>query len=94
MEKITNEVKKGEIVFCDLTIIYKGIKHNLEKVVYKNDGKLFYNKNHLSKLNIKEPVKVEDIKVISRLGFENKTKEFTEVKANTEIRNKITGTYE
>jgi hypothetical protein len=89
-----NKLELGEIVFCDLTIIHKGTKHELKKVVYKNDGNLFYKKYVLEKLNIKEPVKVEDIKVISRLGFENKTKEFTEVKANTEIRNKITGTYE
>lgn len=87
-------VELGEIVFCDLTIIHKGIKHKLEEVVYKNDGNLFYKRSHLEKLKIKEPVKVEDIKVISRLGFENKSKGFTEVKGSDETRNKITGAYE
>jgi len=48
----------------------------------------------LSKLNISEPVKVIRVEIISRLGFENKAKGFTEVKANDEKRNKITGTYE
>lgn len=91
---MSDKVELKEIVFCDLTIIHKGIKHKLEKVVYKNDGNLFYKRNYLEKLKIKEPVKVENIKVISRLGFENKSKGFTEVKANTEIRNKITGAYE
>lgn len=89
-----NELKIGEIVFCDLTIIHKGTKHKLEKVVYKNDGNLFYKRSYLDKLKIKEPVKVEDINIISRLGFENKSKGFTEVKGSDEIRNKITGAYE
>jgi len=89
-----NKVELGEIVFCDLIIIHKGKKHKLEKVVYKNDGNLFYKKTLLDKLKITEPVKVEDIKIISRLGFENKSKGFTEVKGSDETRNKITGAYE
>ena len=90
---MSDKVELGEIVFCDLTIIHKGTKHELKKVVYKNDGNLFYNSG-LEKLKIKEPVKVEDVKVISRLGFENKSKGFTEVKGSDEKRNKITGAYE
>lgn len=89
-----NKVELGEIVYCDLTIIHKEIKHKLKKVVYKNDGNLFYKRIYLEKLNIKEPVEVVDIKIISRLGFENKSKGFTEVKSSNETRNKITGTYE
>jgi hypothetical protein len=91
---MSDKVELGEIVYCDLTIIYKGTKHKLEKVVYKNDGNLFYKKTLLDKLKIKEPVKVEDIKIISRLGFESKATGYTEVKKNDEQRNKITGTYE
>jgi CRISPR/Cas system CSM-associated protein Csm5 (group 7 of RAMP superfamily) len=91
---MNNTVKLGEIVFCDLTIIHKKTKYELKKVVYKNDGNLFYKPIYLDKLNIKEPVKVENIKIIARLGFENKTKSFTKVKGNDEKRNKITGTYE
>ena len=89
-----NKVELGEIVFCDLIIIHKGKKHKLEKVVYKNDGNLFYKKTLLDKLKITEPVKVEDIKIISRLGFESKATGYTEVKGSDETRNKITGTYE
>jgi len=89
-----DKIKLGEIVYCDLTIEHKGNKHILKKVVYKNNGKLFYKKSHLEKLNIKDLVKVIDVNVISRLGFENKSKEYTEVKANNEKRNKITGAYE
>lgn len=91
---MSDKVGLGEIVFCDLTIIHKGTKHELKKVVYKNDGDLFYKRSYLEKLKIKEPVKVEDVKVISRLGFENKAKGFTEVKGSDEQRNKITGAYE
>jgi len=91
---MNDKVKLGEIVFCDLIIIHKGIKHKLKKVVYKNDGNLFYKRKHLEELKIKEPVKVEDVKIISRLGFENKSKGFTEVKGSDEKRNKITGAYE
>jgi len=89
-----DKIKLGEIVYCDLTIEHKGNKHILKKVVYKNNGKLFYKKSHLEKLNIKDSVKVLDVNVITRLGFENKSKEYTEVKANNEKRNKITGAYE
>jgi len=89
-----NNVKIGEIVYCNLTIEHKGNKHILKEVVYKNNGELFYKRNYLEKLKIKEAVKVIDVDVISRLGFENKSKEFTEVKANNEKRNKITGAYE
>ena len=84
----------NEIVFCNLKIIYKNKTYELSNLVYKNNGDLFYNKKILSKLNISEPVEIVDIDIISRLGFENKAKGFTEVKANTETRNKITGTYE
>jgi len=41
---MSDKVELGEIVFCDLIINYKGNKYNLEKVVYKNDGNLFYNR--------------------------------------------------
>ena len=91
---MSDKVSLGEIVFCNLIIDYKGKKHELEKVVYKNNGNLFYKRNVLDKLNIKEPVKVDNIKVISRLGFENTAKGFTEVKGSDEKRNKITGAYE
>jgi hypothetical protein len=91
---MSDKVELGEIVFCDLTITHKGVKHKLEKVVYKNDGKLFYKRSYLEKLNIKGSVEIEGIKVISRLGFENKAKGFTEVKGSDEKRNKITGAYE
>ena len=91
---MSDKVELGEIVFCDLTIMHKGTKHELKKVVYKNDGDLFYKRSYLEKLNIKEPVKVDGVNIISRLSFENKAKGFTEVKGSDEKRNKKTGAYE
>jgi len=88
------KVELGEIVFCNLTIIHKGKKHKIRNIVYKNDGNLFYESKYLKKLKIKEPVNIENINIISRLGFENKSKEYTEVKGSDEKRNKITGAYE
>ena len=92
---MSDKVKLGEIVFCDLIITHKGTKHKLEKVVYKNKGNnTFCNMRNLKDLNIKECVRIENIDIISRLGFENKSKGFTEVKGSDEKRNKITGAYE
>ena len=91
---MSSNLKLKEIVFCNLTIAHKKKIYELKEVVYKNINGMFYKKNLLSKLNISEPVKVIGVEIISRLGFENKAKGFTEVKANDEKRNKITGTYE
>jgi len=91
---MSNEIKFKEIVYCNLTILHKGKKHLLEEVVYKKEDGFYYNQRILNTLNIKEKVKVLDVEIIKRLGFENKSKGFTEVKKNEETRNKITGTYE
>jgi len=88
-------VEPGEIVYCNLTIEYKKKNYILKEVVYKNTGELFYNKLILNKIKINEPVEVKNVEIIARLGFENKSKEFTEVKGITkEVRNIITGAYE
>lgn len=88
------KVELCEIVYCNMTIYYKNKYYKLKKVVYKNDGQLFYERKHLESLNIKEPVVISDIEIISRLGFENKAKGYTEVKRSEEKRNNITGAYE
>ena len=91
---MSDKVELGEIVYCDLIIVHKGKEYTIKEIVYKNNGELFYEKKHLDKFNIKESVSIKSIKVKSRLGFENKAKGFTEVKASDEKRNKITGAYE
>ena len=91
---MSDKVELKEIVYCNLTINFKGRFYLIKKVVYKNDGQLFYEKKHLLPLNINEPVEIINIDVMSRLGFENKAVGYTEVKRNEEIRNKITGAYE
>jgi len=89
-----DKLELGEIVFCDLTIMHNGKLHKLKNVIYKNNGEPLLNQRFLKYLKIKEPVKIEEIRVISRLGFENKSKDFTSVKGSDETRNKITGAYE
>jgi hypothetical protein len=75
-------MERKEIVYCNLTILKNNKKKILNEVVFKNvDG--FYKGN-----------KVLDIDVICSLGYENLTKEFTEIKKSDEKRNNITGAYE
>jgi hypothetical protein len=90
MEKI----EKGEIVYCDLIIIHKKIEYKLEKVVYKYKDGFYHNKTVLSKYKINESVFVKEVNIIKRLGFENTSTEYTEVKQSEEKRNKIPGAYE
>ena len=87
-------ISKGEIVYCNMTIKHKGKKHELKKIVYKNVGKKFTKKHYLKPLGINECVDIIDIEILSRLGFENTSKEYTEVKKSNEKRNNITGAYE
>ena len=70
-----NKVALGEIVYCNLEIKYKKKTFNLERIVYKNDGKLFYHRARLKALKIIEPVEIKSIEVLARLGFENKNNE-------------------
>lgn len=75
-------IEKGEIVFCNLTVIKKGKEEKENNIVYKQvDG--LYKGN-----------KVVDIEIISRLGFENKSKGYDIGIKNDEERNNITGAYE
>lgn len=60
--------EKGEIVYCNITVIKDNKKVTYNNVVYKEvDG--YYKRN-----------KVLSIEVLKRLGFESKQKGFNEVK--------------
>lgn len=92
---MNDKVDIGEIVYCDLIVRHKGKNVKIKKVVYKNDGnKFFYNRRNLEILKIKEPVLIKEVKIISRLGYENNATGYTEVKRSEEQRNNITGAYE
>lgn len=92
---MNDKVDIGEIVYCDLIVRHKGKNIKIKKVVYKNDGnKFFYNRRNLEILKIKEPVLIKEVKIISRLGYENNATGYTEVKRSEEQRNNITGAYE
>jgi hypothetical protein len=83
-------MERKEIFYCNLTL--KDGKNNIElqKVVYKEEDGYFKN----IRLGIKEPLKVIKVDVITSLGFENLSNEYTEVKQSNEKRNRITGGYE
>ena len=55
-------------------------------------------KRDIIKINPKKPIELDvlvtDLKIHARTGFKNRSKGYTEVKRNEQIRNKITGAYE
>lgn len=75
-------IEQGEIVFCNLTIIKESKKEKINKVVYKEVDGLY------------KGDRVIDIEIISRLGFENRTKGYDIGIRSDEKRNNITGAYE
>ncbi len=83
-------MERKEIFYCNLTLQNGKDIIELKKVVYKKQDGYFKN----VRLGIKEPLKVIKIDVITSLGFENLSNEYTEVKQSNEKRNKITGAYE
>jgi len=88
-------MKKGEIVYCNLKIQHKNKTILLKEVVYKLVDGLYYNKRILDAHKISKAVKVLNVDIIARLGFENKNLGYTEAVANdNHKRNKITGSYD
>ena len=83
-------MERKEIFYCNLTLQDGKDIIELNKVVYKEENGYFKN----IRLGIKEPLKVLKIDIITSLGFENLSNEFTEVKKSNEKRNEITGAYE
>jgi hypothetical protein len=75
-------MERKKIFYCNLTILKDKKKEIIKEVVFKNiDG--FYKGN-----------KVLDIDIISVLGYENLTNDYTEIKKSDEKRNNITGAYD
>jgi hypothetical protein len=75
-------MERKKIFYCNLTILKDKKKEIIKEVVFKNiDG--FYKGN-----------KVLDIDIISVLGYENLSNDYTEIKKSDEKRNNITGAYD
>jgi hypothetical protein len=75
-------MERKKILYCNLTVLKDKKKKIINEVVFKNvDG--FYKGN-----------KVLDIDIISVLGYENLTNDYTEIKKSDEKRNNITGAYD
>jgi len=75
-------IKKGEIVYCNLIILKKDKKQEINEVVYKEVNGLYKNN------------KVIDIQIIKRLGFENRAKGYNIGIKSEDKRNNTTGAYE
>ena len=65
-------VKLGEIVYCNIYATHNKIQVVFKEVVYKNNGLGVYKGRELVKHKITEPIKINRIEVLKRLGFENK----------------------
>ena len=88
-------IKQGEIVYCNLKFMFDKKEYKLKEVVYKQEDGFFYNRRLLQPLKIDEKVRVYDVEILARLGFENKNIGYTKaVKNDNNTRNKITGAYE
>lgn len=71
METEITNVKTREIVYCNLHVMHDKEFHMLENIVYKHIDGFFYKKKHLKPLRIHKKVKVIEVDIIARLGFEN-----------------------
>ena len=75
-------MERKKILYCNLTVLKDKKKQIINEVVFKNvDG--FYKGN-----------KVLNIDIISVLGYENLSNDYTEIKKSDEKRNNITGAYD
>ena len=91
---MSNLIKQGEIVYCNLKFRFDKKVYELKEIVYKQTDGFFYNRRLLEPFKIKESVRVFDVEILARLGFENKSLGHTEAVKSNEQRNKITGAYE
>ena len=101
-DSITSNMKKGEIIFCNLYLKRKnGLVIQLKECVFskpyeKERNVLEYNNANdrvlINKTNLKEDLIIESIEIIKSVGFKHKGNAFSEVKKNdNNIRNAIGG---
>lgn len=64
------KLENREIVYCNIKFTYNKKDYELKEVVYKNVDGYYHNIAKLLKLKIKESVKITEIEIIKRLGFE------------------------
>jgi len=68
-----NELAKGEIVLCNLKFKHNRKSYYIKDVVYKYTDGYYRRARVLSKLNIHDKVKIDELEIIRRMGFENKS---------------------
>ena len=98
------ELQLGQIGLVNLTLRNsKGKIFKLQDVIFSQpyDKKRsvlkysdMFDRRTIIKTKQKEDLFILEVELIKELGWRSKIKSYTEVKASTEIRNKITGAYE
>ena len=87
-------IEIGEIVFCNLTVEEIKtqnnkktiIKHNFNEVVYKYVDGYYFNYKKFAAIKLDKPLKVTNLEVLARLGFENKNvKDLRNKKENSNL---------
>jgi hypothetical protein len=90
-------VDVGEILFCNLILTHNHKEYHILNVVYKHNNDYIYDRKYIiDRLNLKDvkELKIKSIEVIKSLGFENKEKDYLQVKRSNEKRNTTTGAYD
>jgi len=66
-------MKGKEILYCNLLFTYKKRNFKLKKVVYvEADDKMFFDKRLTKEFRIKNPVLIDSVEIIQKLGHQNK----------------------
>lgn len=75
-----DKIEIGEIVFCNLTVEENKIvnnkntviNHKFNEVVYKHIDGYYFNYKKFKNIKVEKSLKVIELKILARLGFENK----------------------
>tara|TARA_R110002072_G_scaffold292250_2_gene460788 strand:- start:798 stop:1037 length:240 start_codon:yes stop_codon:yes gene_type:complete len=69
-------MKGKEILYCNLLFTDKKRNFKLNKVVYvEADDKMFFDKRLTKEFKIKNPVLIDSVEIIQKLGHQNKKNE-------------------
>lgn len=75
------QLKKGEIVHCNLLVQYRKREVWIKDVVYKDEDGIYHRLKNLARYKIKESVPVKAVDVISHIGFDVFTEQYAGDKA-------------
>lgn len=82
--------ENGKVFYLNDVIFSHPYDKRRTKLCYSS----FDDRRLINKTKFKEDLQIIEIEVLKSVGWKSKLKDYTEVKKNEEIRNKITGAYE